>query len=160
MSPTQANKAAGRPRPSESVEQYKSQAQQDNGCTYSVEKNSFDFVLVEKRNGAPANAERRMPYSFTAEHKSVSILQDMHEGIITASPAELRQEQAQKVASYITERFIQQKPTILNALTLKEEVEKLIGCMVTELRPNTGTPRMNTEEGVPVIFNANDAESN
>lgn len=158
MSTTQANKATDLSRPRESVEQSKSQAQQDNGCTYSVEKNSFDFVLVEKRNGAPANAERRMPYSFTAEHKSVSILQDMHEGLITASPEELRQEQANKVVSYITERFIQQKPRILNAITLKEEVEKLIGCMVTELRPNTGTPGMNTEEGAPVVFNANNAE--
>ncbi|KXV75895.1 hypothetical protein AD953_05960 [Acetobacter malorum] len=143
MLPTQANGPVG---------------QLDNGCTYHVERNSFDFVLVEKRKSAPANAERRMPYTFTAEHKSVSILQDMHEGVITASPAELRQEQAEDVVSYIAEHFIQQKPTILNAIKLKEEVEKLIGCMVTELRPNTGTPGMNTEEGAPVVFNANNAE--
>ncbi|MFT8463164.1 hypothetical protein [Acetobacter persici] len=133
-------------------------AQPYAGFTYTVEKNSFDFVLVEKRNDAPVNAERRMPYSFTAEHNSVRILQDMHEGIITASPEELRQEQAQKVASYITERFIQQRPTILNAITLKEEVEKLIGCMVTELRPNTVTPGMHTEDGFPVILGGNNAE--
>lgn len=115
-------------------------------------------MLVEKRKGAPANAERRMPYSFTAEHTSVRTLQDMHEGIITASPEELRQEQAQKVASYITERFIQQRPTILNAITLKEEVEKLIGCMVIELRPNTVTPGMHTEDSFPVILGGNKAE--
>lgn len=121
--------------------------------SYTIEKNGFGFVLVEKRTGTPPNVERRMPYSLQSEYKSVQLLQAMHEGTITQTLEQNRVEQAQSINSYITERFIDQAPTLLNVETLREEIEKLIGCIVAEMRPNTGTPGRDTEAGIIMLPN-------
>lgn len=131
--------------------------QQASGLTYTIEKNGFGFVLVERRTGTPANAERRMPYLITAEYDSTRILNRIHDGNITQTPEELRVEQARIIINYITERFIQQKPTLLAIETLSQQVEKLSHCFITEVRPNTGILGTSTETGTPVIFGQKDA---
>lgn len=148
----------GGPSLGETVEQFTVRKQQDAGLTYTVEKNGFGFVLVERRAGTPANAERRMPYGLIAEHDSTCTLNGIHDGLVTETPEELRVKQAQVIIDYITERFIQQKPTLLAIETLSQQVEKLSRCFITEVRPNVGMPGTETESGSLVIFGQKDAE--
>ncbi|MCP1231750.1 hypothetical protein [Acetobacter indonesiensis] len=123
----------------------------ESGLTYTIEKNGFGFVLVERRAGAPANAERRMPYQITDEYMSAGILNEIHDGNITQPPEELRVNQAQIIIDYISKHFIQQKPTLLTIEKLSEQFEKLKHYFITEVRPNTGVLGTNTETGTPVI---------
>lgn len=147
---TETEKLYGRLRKDETVSQIKSRnliAADSSEYTYRIEKNGFDFALIEKREGTSKNVEKRLPYSFLMECSSVNILENIHKGIICETPEELRKKFAQDIVNFISENLKAETPTLSLVEELEERVKNLILHIVTELRPNAVTPDFGVTSG-------------
>lgn len=143
--PTQdeTEKLYGRPRMGETFAQIKAKnliASDSSEYTYKIEKNGFDFALIEKRVGTSKNVQKKLPYSFLMECSSVNILENIHTGIICETPQELRKKFAKDIANFISENLTAEAPTLSLVEEFEEKVKKLILHIITELRPNAETP--------------------